>query len=108
MTSRERIANILKHQPVDRVGIMEQFWDDTQKSWASKGHIDLEESIEVHFDLDMINCWALNLKIDIDFVDEVVAETEDTITYKDGNGAILKKTQKTRLNPWTCWLYCQV
>lgn len=32
MTSRERIANILKHQPVDRVGIMEQFWDDTQKS----------------------------------------------------------------------------
>lgn len=91
MTGKERIINILNHQPVDRIGIYEHFWSDTKKHWVSQGKIGEDESMFEHFDYDISESWAFNLKLDLDWEDEIVAETEDTITMKDGNGAILKR-----------------
>lgn len=31
MTGRERIGNILQRKPVDRIGVYEHFWSDTQR-----------------------------------------------------------------------------
>ena len=31
LTGAERIANILRRKPVDRIGLFEHFWGDTQK-----------------------------------------------------------------------------
>lgn len=91
MTSKERILNILNHKPVDQIGVYERFWGETRELWEEEGHIQKGESFVNHFDLDIEECsWVLNMTVDIDFVPEVVDEDEDTITIKNGNGAILK------------------
>lgn len=99
MTGKERILKILNHEPVDRIGVYEHFWGDTQKEWADQGKISMDENLDDHFQFDLSECWAFNMTLDLDFVPEVVAETEDTITLKDGNGAILKRHKKHDTTP---------
>ena len=91
MNGKERISRILKHQPVDRIGLYEHFWNDTYGQWYKEGRLPGNESFEDHFGFDMSECWAFNLMADLDFKQEVVAETEETITYLDGNGAVLRR-----------------
>ncbi len=46
MTEIERISNILKRQPVDRIGLHEHLWRDTKKAREDQGHIkENEETI---------------------------------------------------------------
>ena len=68
LTGVERIGRILKRQPVDRIGVFEHFWGDTQKLWQSQGHIRQDEDLSAHFNFDMSTCWAFNLMADLDFV----------------------------------------
>ena len=91
MTSKERITNILKHQPADRIGIFEHFWQDTYKDYVSKVKISKDENLEEHFNLDINLFWTFNQMIDIDFILETIREDEETITVKDGNGALLRR-----------------
>ena len=56
MTSRERIGRILKRQPVDRIGVFEHFWGDTQKKWAAEGNIREGEDLNEHFNYDLALC----------------------------------------------------
>jgi len=88
MNSFERINNILHHRPVDRIGIFEHFWPGTLEAWS--GHLNGAEDLEALFDFDIVNTWVFNYMADLDFVPQVVSETEDTITKLDGNGATLK------------------
>ena len=39
LTGIERIGNILKRQPVDRIGVFEHFWNDTLRIWVENGWI---------------------------------------------------------------------
>ena len=91
MTGKERMERILKHQPVDRIGLYEHFWVDTDTAWKEQGHMAKDETFEDHFGYDMQENWAFNLVADLDFQPQVVAETEDTITFLDGNGAVLRR-----------------
>jgi uroporphyrinogen decarboxylase len=91
MTGIERIGNILKRQPVDRIGVFEKFWSDTQKKWQKEHHIRQGESLEEHFDLDMRMFRPFNMIADISFEPQTVEETEDTILQRDGNGALLRR-----------------
>ena len=91
MTGKERMQKILRHEKVDRIPVYEHFWSDTQKTWTNQGHITTNENIADHFGYDMDEFWAFNLVADLDFVPQVIAETEETITKLDGNGAILKR-----------------
>lgn len=91
MTGKERMQRLLRHEPVDRVGVYEHFWNDTHKAWEEAGYLREDESFEDHFQYDMQECWAFNLVADLDFEPQVVAETEDTITFLDGNGAVLRR-----------------
>ena len=99
MTGIERINNILQHKSVDRIGLYENFWQDTRGSWTASGKIKKDESLEDHFGLDMQRLFTLNLIADIDFEKEILEETEDTILIKDGNGAILRKHKKHETTP---------
>jgi uroporphyrinogen decarboxylase len=90
MTGYERIKNILKRQPVDRIGLFEHFWGDTHRIWTENGWIKPEESFEDHFNYDLQLNWAFNLTADLDFVPVTVEETEETILQRDGNGALLR------------------
>jgi len=91
MTSIERISNIMQRKPVDRIGLMEHFWGDTHKAWTEEGHIEEEESFADHFGFDIELAWPLNTVADLDFVDEILEETEETMLYRNGNGAVFRK-----------------
>lgn len=99
MNGKERMTRILKHQPVDRIGLYEHFWNDTHREWEEKGFVKPDEDYPEHFDFDMSECWAFNMALDLDYVPEVVSEDEDTITMKDGNGAILRRHKKHDTTP---------
>ena len=91
MTSKERIANILAHRPVDRIGLYEHFWGDTHRLWGEKEPALAKGGYEVLFDYDMREFWAFNLIADLDFGQVQIAEDEDTVTKKDGNYATLRR-----------------
>ena len=91
MTGIERISNILKRKPVDRIGLFEHFWGDTMKKWQADGYISQDEDLTDHFGFDMEMCWPFNLVADLDFEPQVVEETEETILIRDGNGALLRR-----------------
>jgi len=91
MTSIERISNIFKRKPVDRIGVTEAFWDDTKKKWAAEGHIKPNENLAVHFCHDTSAYHAFNLTADLDFKPEVIEEDEDSILTKDGNYAFFRR-----------------
>jgi uroporphyrinogen decarboxylase len=91
LTSIERITNILKRQPVDRIGVYEHFWNDTYRIWMQNNWIPENVIFDDYFDFDIQEYWAFNLTADLDWVDEVVAETEETILKRDGNGALLRR-----------------
>lgn len=91
MTGLERMSNILKRKPVDRIGLYEHFWGDTHKEWSKKGVIREDEKLADHFGFDMDECWCFNMMADLDFVPQVVEETEETVLIRDGNGALLRR-----------------
>lgn len=91
MSSRERISNILKRQPVDRIGVFEHFWPDTYRIWVERGFLQPGEWMEDHFNLDMQICWPFNYVADLDFVPQTIEETAETILQRDGNGALLRR-----------------
>ncbi len=91
LSGRERIGNILRRQPVDRIGFFEHFWSDTRKTWESQGHIQPEEDLATHFGFDMELYSPFNLVADLDFEPQVIEETDETILTRDGNGALLRR-----------------
>lgn len=93
MTGIERISNILKRQPVDRIGLFEHFWGDTYKKWVEDGAIQENENLTEHFGFDIDLCWPFNMVADLDFIPEVIEETEETILMRDGNGALLRRSK---------------
>ena len=99
MTGIERIGNILRRQPVDRIGLFEHFWTDTRRAWSQAGHIREDENLVDHFGFDMELCWAFNLVADLDFEPEIVEETEETILVRDGNGALLRRHKLHEATP---------
>ncbi len=99
LTSKERIARILKHEPVDRVGLFEVFWVETAGNWAGQGHFEKPEMVSDHFGLDLRR-WGgeitpgayrtVNLVADLDARQESVEETDTSKLVRDGNGALLR------------------
>ena len=90
MTGIERIGNILRRRPVDRIGLFEHFWSDTHKVWTEQGHIAEGESFADHFGFDMELCWPFSMVADLDFVEEILVETDETKTARNGNGAVFR------------------
>lgn len=99
MTGKERISRILQHKPVDRIGKFEHFWPDTHKGWLEHGWLKETDDLYDMYDYDMLIQWPFNLTADLDFEPEIVAETEDTVTIRDGNGAVLRRHKKHDSTP---------
>lgn len=99
MTGKERIGNILRHQPVDRIGLFEHFWDDTNTTWAAQGHLQPGDYPEKHFGFDLHLCWDFNPTADLRYVPETISEDDETIVQKDGNGAILRRHKQHDSTP---------
>ncbi|MCL2527483.1 MAG: hypothetical protein FWE42_03610 [Defluviitaleaceae bacterium] len=99
LTSHERISRILQRKKADRIGLFESFWPDTIGYYTKQGHLSPGESHEDHFNLDIMQMWALNTIADIDFADEIVEETDETKLIRDGNGALLRRHKKHDATP---------
>ena len=78
LTSRERIARILKRQPVDRIGLHEGFWGETVRKWRDEGHLGAEESPEDHFHFDLRKYGGHTCAAWMDYTEEVLEETDET------------------------------
>jgi uroporphyrinogen decarboxylase len=99
MNGIERITNILQRKPVDRIGVFEHFWSDTQRVWTEKSWVQPNESLEDHFGYDLQTFWTFNLMADMDFLPVTVEETEETILQRDGNGALLRRHKQHDSTP---------
>jgi uroporphyrinogen decarboxylase len=99
LTSKERVARILRHQAVDRIGLFEVFWRETAEKWAAEGRFSAPEQVSDHFGLDVRrtggeitpgNYHIVNLIADVDAPEQVVEETETARLTRNGNGALLR------------------
>ncbi|MCO6452780.1 MAG: hypothetical protein J5I90_18505 [Caldilineales bacterium] len=99
LNSKERFARILKHQPVDRIGLFEVFWQETAARWSAEGHFAQPEMVSDHFGLDVrrtggeitpADYRTVNLIADVDASDKVVEESDSAKLIRDGNGALLR------------------
>lgn len=99
LSSRERFDRILKHQPVDRIGLFEVYWRETVQKWTAEGHFARPEMVSDHFGLDVRRTGGeitpgdyrtINLVADLDAGDEVIEETDTVKLVRDGNGALLR------------------
>ncbi len=90
MNGKERIKRIFKRLPVDRVGIYEQFWTDTIRKWSNENKISKFEDLADRFDFDIMATGGINLTADPEFVQKVIKEDSETVTYLDGNGATFR------------------
>jgi uroporphyrinogen decarboxylase len=91
LTGQERMVRILKRQPADRIGLYEHFWGDTRKVWTDEGHIAPDEDLADHFGFDLDLAWCFTMVADLDFEPVVMAETDETVVTRDGNGALLRR-----------------
>jgi len=99
LTGRDRIARILRREPVDRIGLFEHFWGDTETKWRREGHLGPDEAVSDHFGFDMELLWPFNMTADFRMTPEVVEETADTVLTRDGNGALLRRHKQHDATP---------
>ena len=99
LTSTERIYNILKREPVDRIGVFEHFWEDTRANWEQMGYLKPGESLENRFDLDLQVFWPFNFTANLEFKPQVIEETDETILIRDGNGALFRRHKLHEATP---------
>lgn len=97
MTGKERMTRILKHEPVDRIGIYEHFWGDTYREWTQNQGCPGDFSKEFGYDMDEI--WMSNTVARLGFEPVLVKEDEDTRTMLDGNWATLRRHKKHDTTP---------
>ena len=99
MTSEERFSRILRHEPVDRVGLFEVFWRETARKWSAEGHFPAPGAVSDHFGLDVRRTGGeitpgdyrtVDLVADVDAGDTIVEETDTWKLVRDGNGALLR------------------
>ena len=98
LTSIERIDNILHRKPVDRIGVFEHFWGDTFKEWQATNQIQPNIDTGNLFGFDIAMGGGFNMAINMNYY-EKIDETEDTVTAKNGNYAIMKNHKKHDSTP---------
>lgn len=110
MTSRERIRTVLKHEIPDRVPLLDGwYWPQTIERWRKEGLPENASPTE-HFGMDEIGIVAFQTSLQLPT--ETIDETEDSIVYRDGDGAVVKAWKHRYATPsrldasirtWDAW-----
>lgn len=88
VTSRERMAALLRRELPDRMGLYEHYWGETIPAWITQGYPE-GQSPEALFDYDLRPLGWLDTT-PFRGVDELIEETDEWRVSKNGRGAILK------------------
>ena len=99
LTSFERVDNVFNRRQYDRLPVAEDFWGDTITKWISEGHLQKDESLIEHFDLDLDRDGLVNCYADPMFGLEKLEENDNTVLYLDGNGAQLRQHKRHASTP---------
>ncbi|MHB9132939.1 MAG: uroporphyrinogen decarboxylase family protein [Armatimonadota bacterium] len=99
MTGYERFYNTLHHLPVDAVPCVDFPWPETIDRWRAEGTLGADEDVRDALDVDLrVGGWINNIA-DLDFVDQVLEETEETVLKLNGNGAKLRMHKQHASTP---------
>ena len=90
MTSRERVAALLRRELPDRMGLYEHFWPETLRDyWPEEGYPQDAHPVELFdFDLRCAGPWVDTTPFRGE--PEVLEETEEWRVTRDGRGATMK------------------
>jgi uroporphyrinogen decarboxylase len=96
MSSYERVKNTLERKPVDKLAIALSPWQETLERWRSQGHLKEGEDVFEKFGQDLRGAgwWQDKMVANLDYKEQVLEETEDTLLKRDGNGATLRWHKK--------------
>lgn len=88
LTSKERMNRAIARQETDRVPRAESFWPETIPLWREQG---LSPTVDVArvFDYDILGAGWISHAGRPGYL-EVIDESDEWVTRKDGNGAILR------------------
>jgi uroporphyrinogen decarboxylase len=90
MTHQERFLNALNRKPVDRLPCGDGLWGETREKYIKQGKLREDEDVVSHFDMSWRTAGWLNSLADLDFKDQLIEETDETILKLNGNGAQLR------------------
>lgn len=88
ISSRERVRLVFSHREADRIPCCDSYWPETLSQWREEGAPD-EAGIRSRFDFDIVGAGWVNHQARVGF-EEVIEESEEWVTRRDGNGAILR------------------
>ena len=90
MTHKTRFLNALGHLPVDLLACGDGLWGETHKKYVAEKHMQEGEEAVTHFDMSWRGGGWLNSTADIDFKEQILEETDETVLKLSGNGARLR------------------
>lgn len=99
LCGRERVGRQLKHLPVDRIAVSEEFWSYTIRHWEEQGKLPPGTDAVEHFKLEPRQMLGVQPPDRPEMADRLVAEDEETQTFVDGNGATLRRYRSHASTP---------
>ena len=90
MTHKQRFLGALNRQPVDMLPCGDGLWGETFRKYIAQGKMQEGEDQVVHFDMSWRQGGWLSSVADLDFEDQVIEETAETVLKLNGNGAQLR------------------
>ncbi len=99
MTSFERVTAALDRKPVDHVPVAVSPWGEALERWRTEGHLTEDEDVRERFGQDLRGAGWLNSIADLDFEEEVIEESDETVLKLDGNGAKLRRHKLKSTTP---------
>ena len=91
MDGRERLLGCIYRKPIDRVPMMEMYWEGIADTWRGQGMPATDKTPGEFFGMDQMNFAAIDWSFQ--YPEEVVEET-DEYTVKRSSENILVKTRK--------------
>lgn len=90
MTSRERVAALLRKEIPDAMGLYEHFWPETLRDyWPQQGY-PKDSKPEEYFNYDLVNCGGWFNSEPFLQKEEVIEETDEWKVLRNGRGTRLK------------------
>ena len=99
MTHKQRFLNMLDRQPVDLLPYGDGLWTETKERYIREGHLREGDDPVQHFDMSYRFPEWMSSVADMDFQEQILEETDETVLKLNGNGAKLRWFKKRSGTP---------